>query len=81
MRTAGPDTWAEWHHNSTGDFGPVYITDNGSSVAARDDFQGAFRVTGDQIASVPEPSPLALTGMIGALLLVARAVKAWAGDR
>jgi hypothetical protein len=61
------------------EFHPVFFMDSGNFVAARDDFQVAFRVTGVQLASVPEPSPLALIGMIVTPFLVARAAKAWAG--
>jgi hypothetical protein len=55
--TPGPDTWAAWNKNSTGDTGP-HAQWVGGPWGVANDTAGAFRISG----TVPEPSTLLLLG-------------------
>ena len=57
--TPGPDTWAAWNWNSTGDTGPNASRADGGSWNVTNTTGGAFRISA---TAVPEPSTLLLLG-------------------
>ena len=61
--TPGPDEWAVWHLNSTGDFGPnSFRADLGPWVTSNMGLRSVFRITGTPVA-IPEPTLLLLLGV------------------